>query len=342
MQQRYLASAITAGLFALSGTATADVDVYGQAHLAISHLDDGADYSALNFSSNASRLGFRAGHDLSPDLRGLIQIEGQVNFDNEGAERFTSRDSFAGLEGNWGLIRAGRFDTPHKVVRGRVDLFGNQIGDTRNLVRGNYTLDGETLQGFDERFRTGVAYRSPQLHGFHVDLHYSFDTESDGNAADSNDDDAWSASLSYQAGPAFAAVSHERWNAEAAGDRDMTRLAGYYDIGDLRVTGFAQTASDPDDDAYGVGTRFVLTPRVHLKAQYYWLDADADDLDADLLAAGVNYLYADNLTFYLNYAQMDNDDLQDRQPWNEASTLSRTGATGETARSTAVGMIYNF
>ncbi|SEO78844.1 porin [Aquisalimonas asiatica] len=338
MKRLPLVAALALGVSGISA-AQADIEVYGQAHLAFSHLDDGDDYSAFNLSSNASRLGFRAGHDVGPNLRALVQLEGQVDIDNGGDQSITSRDSFAGLEGDWGLLRAGRFDTPNKTLRSRTDLFGNQVGDARNIVRGNYGGN----QGVDERFRNGIAYRTPSFGGVFVDVHYSADGDSDDNAADSNDDDAWSASLTYQQGPAYAAVSHERWNEGGDRIREMTRVAASYDLADVRVTGLAQSGGRPSDDAFGVGLRYALVGDIFLKGQYYVLSADDSDQDADMIAVGADYHYSDELRFYLNYAQIDNDDAQNRQPWVEASTLGRSdGGVGETARSVAAGLVYNF
>lgn len=348
MQRKALLLAATAGLIPIGGAQAADIEIYGQAHLAASHLDDGDDYSAVNLSSNSSRIGFRAGHDLDDTLRAIVQLEGQVNLDNTDTDVLTSRNSFAGLTGDWGTARAGRFDTPNKVLRSRVDLFGNQVGDARNVIRGNYIIDPNaddsgTHQGFDERFRKGLAYTTPQLNGFFADIHYSVETQANSRSADGNDNDAWSASITYREGPLYAAIAHEQWNFEDAdAERDVTRVAAYFDIARFRLTGLAQTASDPDDNAYGAGVRYTLTPAVHLKTQYYLLDADDGDFDADLIAVGVDYAYTDNASFYLNYAQIDNDDLQTRQPWNAASSIDLTGASGHTGSAVAAGMVYKF
>lgn len=350
MRIKTLALVTTSGLLAAGNVSAQDteIDVYGQAHLAVSQLDDGADYKALNLSSNSSRIGFRAGHDLDESLRAIVQIEGQVNIDNTDTDVLTFRNSFAGLEGSWGTVRAGRFDTPNKVLRIRTDLFGNQVGDARNVIRGNYTIDptvsgSGSYQGFDERFRKGIAYTTPQVSGFFADFHYSVDTQENARSVDGNDNDAWSASVTFRQGSLYAAISHEQWNFETPDrDRDVTRIAAYYDVAGFRFTGLAQTASDPDDNAYGVGVRYAVQPDIHLKTQYYRLDADEDEFDTGMIAVGLSYAYAKSTTFYLNYAQIDNDDLQTRQPWNEASSLNLTGAAGESSQALAAGMIFNF
>src|SRR5690554_4127644 len=117
---------------ALPMTAMAEISVYGRAHVSLDMLDNGAEYSELNLSSNSSRLGFKASKAFG-DLTALIQIEQQVDYDS--GEAFTSaRDTFVGLRGSFGMVRVGQFDTPFKRARGPANLFGDQVGDMRNLT----------------------------------------------------------------------------------------------------------------------------------------------------------------------------------------------------------------
>lgn len=354
MRKAAFASVCVAAMALPAAASAADIEVYGQAHLAASYLDNDEDYSAFNLSSNASRLGFRAGHDFLPNLRGLIQIEGQVDFDsNDSDYEVNSRDTFAGLTGDWGLLRVGRFDTPMKILRTRVDFFGNQLGDARNAIGGN---SPGARSGFDSRFKNGIAYRTPSINGFTGEIHYSPETDSGSNAADSNDNDAWSASVTFRQGDLYAAAAYERWSfAEDEfedGDgntqqfeydsREAFRLAAYYDLGPVRLAGLYQQAQDPDDDAYGFGVRWSLDSQWALKAQYYALDADDSDYDTNLIALGVDYQVVPELRLYLNYARISNDDEQGREPWTTASTLSGTGEVGHDPQGVALGMIYNF
>jgi predicted porin len=48
---------------------------------------------------------------------------------------FATRDTFVGLKGDFGQVRAGRFDSPFKVARGPVNFFGDMVGDIRNVTR---------------------------------------------------------------------------------------------------------------------------------------------------------------------------------------------------------------
>lgn len=341
--KKLIVSGALLGLAATPALA-ADMKIYGQAHLAGSYLDNGAsgdaEYSALNISSNSSYLGFRANYDFNEHLRGIAQIEGDVNFDGEGNDDISiySRNTFLGLGGAWGEVKIGRMDTPLKVLRSRVDLFGNQVGDARNVMDGS----------FDKRFKRSILYTSPTFYGLTADLHYSTETEEESNGAvDGNDNDAWSASLTYRQGPLYAAVAYEQWNNQnKAEERDATRVAVSYNIADVvRITGFAHFASyeqREDANTYGIGVRYALTPQVALKAQYYTLDSDANNADADLIAVGVDYQAAKNLRFYLNYAQVSNDENTSLAPWRSGSTLKESGVSDETAKAVAVGAILSF
>lgn len=340
--KKLIVSGALLGLAATPALA-ADMKIYGQAHLAGSYLDNGAsgadEYSALNISSNSSYLGFRANYDFNEHLRGIAQIEGDVNFDGEGDNAIYSRNTFLGLGGAWGEVKIGRMDTPLKVLRSRVDLFGNQVGDARNVMAGS----------FDNRFKRSILYTSPTFYGLTADLHYSTETEEEksGGAVDGNDNDAWSASLTYRQGPLYAAVAYEQWNnQDKAKERDATRVAVSYNIADVvRITGFAHFASyeqREDANTYGIGVRYALTPQVALKAQYYTLDSDANNADADLIAVGVDYQAAKNLRFYLNYAQVSNDENTSLAPWRSGSSLKESGVSDETAKAVAVGAILSF
>lgn len=339
--KKLIVSGALLGLAATPALA-ADMKIYGQAHLAGSYLDNGAsgadEYSALNISSNSSYLGFRANYDFNEHLRGIAQIEGDVNFDGEGDNAIYSRNTFLGLGGAWGEVKIGRMDTPLKVLRSRVDLFGNQVGDARNVMAGS----------FDKRFKRSILYTSPTFYGLTADLHYSTETEEEsGGAVDGNDNDAWSASLTYRQGPLYAAVAYEQWNNQnKAKERDATRVAVSYNIADVvRITGFAHFASyeqREDANTYGIGVRYALTPQVALKAQYYTLDSDANNADADLIAVGVDYQAAKNLRFYLNYAQVSNDENTSLVPWRSGSTLKESDVFDETAKAVAVGAILSF
>ncbi len=328
----------TAAALTTPALAAANPTVYGRAHLSVDWLDNGAD-AALNVSSNSSRLGFKGSHELDYGLTGIYQIEQTVDLDVRGGSLAT-RNSFAGIQGGFGMLRLGYFDTPFKVLRGRVDLFGDQVGDARNIVGANAV--GEN------RFRNGIHYRTPVIGGFFADLHYSTNQENV-KGTDSNDDDALSIAATYSAGPVYAAVAYEQQSQPAAGvdDDSSVRAAASYTMGALRLTALAQLDTvDDGNSAFGGGARLSLGA-TGIKGQAYRLSADAADSDATLIAVGADHKLGRNVTAYLNYAMVLNDNNAERVAFGGGHGAKSTpgyGADegGETTSGLSLGMVYNF
>ena len=335
--------------------ALADVTVYGRAHISADFLDDGAKYSETNLSSNSSRLGFKGDHQISPDLKAFFQIEQQINFTTGNSDGgasdtgtdFATRDTFVGLKGdNWGAVQAGRFDSPFKKARGPANLFGDQVGDMRNLTRtGNAR--------FDERFDNTVQYTTPNFGGFNAVFAYSmYEGQS---AAQDHDSDAFSMALNYGNGPFTAALAYEQMEEDVGrGERDAVRLAAAYSLTDaFKAVGFYQTSDydgsdDPavvdfnSNDIFGLGGEFKLTDATALKAMWMTLDSDADNADADMWVVGVEHKLDKAVRVYANYAVVDNDDGRALTPWGQARTANPSGAAGEEASGFSVGLRYDF
>ncbi|HIZ50298.1 MAG TPA: porin [Candidatus Pseudomonas excrementavium] len=344
----------------MPAVAMADVTVYGRAHVSTDFLDDGADYSETNISSNSSRLGFKGDHQINPNLKAFFQIEQQINFntgESDGGENFATRDTFVGVAGtNWGAVQLGRFDSPFKVARGPANLFGDQVGDMRNLTRiGNAR--------FDERYDNTVQYTTPSLGGFNIKLAYSiYEGQSrivDETHPDYNEDsDAFSASLNYAAGPFEGSLAYETAEENTGrGERDGLRAAAAYKLTDaFKMVGFYQTVEYDDSDAttdqrdlwtadvYGLGGEFKFAPNTALKAMYMTRDADADNADSDMWVVGIEHKLDKAVRVYANYAVVDNDDNVALTPWSQARSADPddADASGEKATGFTVGLRYDF
>jgi predicted porin len=346
MKKQLVAAAVAA---TLAIPAMANVDIYGRAHVTLDHLDDGND-SGLNLSSNSSRLGFRANHEIAEGLTGMVQIEQEVRFEN-GAGNFATRDSFVGLRGDFGMIRLGQFDTPLKIVRGRTDFFGDQIGDARNLtrVRDNYTGND---YDFDTRFRNGVHYRTPTFSNMFVDVHYSTNTDSGSNV--DGDNDAISTAFTYQTSSLYLAAAYERKNDTKS---DAIRLGAGVSLGDLRINALLQRAtvkdandaltgvafgSDQDIDVFGIGASYKVASNTTVKGQVYVASGDSDDRDATMVALGVDHSLSRNYRLLFAVARTDNDDNVRYAMSKGGHGAQVTPAAGEAGFGVSVGMRYDF
>ncbi len=337
MNKTALSMAVAAAL-ATPLALAADVTVYGRAHVSVDYLDDGDDYSELNISSNSSRLGFKAQTETEAGLTALMQIEGEITY-NQGSSNVSNRDTFVGLRGDFGMIRAGQFDTPFKRARGPANLFGDQMGDMRNFTR----VD---MGRFDERTPNTLHYQSPAFGALQANLAYSFHEGTE--AEDGVDDQAISISLTWKDGPFDAAVAYEEYDDDANnGGRDAIRAAAGYDVSDvLKVVGFYQTISHDDDtqeaDVFGLGAQYALAPMTALKAMYMNRSGDGADADSDMVVLGVEHRLDRAVRVYANLAMVDNDDNVDLTPWNQGRSVGADGAAGETATGFSVGLRYDF
>ncbi len=322
-------------LAALPAVALADVTIYGRANVSLDYLDDGADYSEFNVSSNSSRLGFRATREFD-NITAIMQIEQEIDYSNQGSN-WASRDTFVGVRGGFGMFRLGKFDTPFKRARGPANLFGDQLGDMRNLTRAG-------AGRFDERTPNTVHYQTPSMEGFQFNIAYSLH---EGNDASGDSDDAWSLSATYKQGPLDLALAYEKFQDDRSqGGRDAIRLAIGYDIGDLTLVGFFQTIDHDNDafdaDVYGFGAAYKISDNWSVKGHFLTRSADPADSDSDLIAVGAEYRVSSPLRFYVNYALVSNDDNVALNPWSQARTTGRPGAAGETASGLSFGMRFDF
>lgn len=350
----------------MPAVAMADVTVYGRAHVSTDFLDDGADYSETNLSSNSSRLGFKGSHDVNPSLKAFFQIEQQIDFGTDSGSNFHTRDTFVGMTGgNWGAIQMGRFDSPFKAARGPANMFGDQVGDMRNLTR-----VGDAR--FDERYDNTVQYTTPSLNGFNIKLAYSVH---EGQSADhEHNSDGFSGSLNYAGGPFEGSLAYEKAEEDTGrGEREGVRAAAAYKLTDsFKLVGFYQTVEydgvvytrdangnptnvvDPvatadkrdnlTSDTFGLGGEFKVASNTALKAMWMTRESDADNADSDMWVVGVEHKLDKAVRVYANYAVVDNDSNADLTPWSQARTADPddANALGEKATGFTVGLRYDF
>src|ERR1700704_4781224 len=122
-------------------------------------------------ASNISSFGVRVRHNLAPygwdGMAVVAQLESQVDISAAPHERaaFGTRDSFLGVEGPWGAIKAGKSDTPYKKSTAAMDPFSRTLGDY-NSIMGN--TGGDNRAEFDWRMNHSIWYESPIFNGFQL------------------------------------------------------------------------------------------------------------------------------------------------------------------------------
>src|SRR5712691_4325967 len=219
-----------------------EVQVYGHADVSFDYVDNGLAHRfgavgnngwLAQVSSNLSNFGVRGSRRLTPYLTGIFQIETEVAFsstpgptsDAQVKQGLGSRDTYVGLQGNWGAVKIGKEDAPYKRSTARMDPFINSIGDSRSIM-GN--SGGDNRSEFNTRLPHSVWYESPKIKGFNASVLFSPGQNratdnsitaraepicTGGNDPTCNDgafSNAFSASLTYTNGPLYLIAGFER------------------------------------------------------------------------------------------------------------------------------------
>src|SRR4029453_11356191 len=179
MNKKLVAVAV-AGMLAVPLAAqaqTANVTLYGRLNLDMEVVNVKQDQPTANnpkeniyrVNSNSSRLGVRGSEALGGGLSAIFQLESAGGAANGGGLGSTlgTRETFVGLQGGWGTLKAGYFLTPYDDIH---PIFGNVPTLTTSILGtqalwSNTGWAGNTQYGgaFDDRAANSVRYDSPNI-----------------------------------------------------------------------------------------------------------------------------------------------------------------------------------
>lgn len=165
-------------LASLSAAAFADVTIYGNIRAGLyghsTKINDGAGRQSVNTIDDfGSYVGFKGNEEVAGGLKAIWQVETALFSDKAAPEQgaWATRDTFIGLEGGFGKVRAG--------------YVSSQFGDMGTVDAWEYTgktADGErTANGLDIFTRTdvrlanAVRYDSPTWGGFNFNVTHGLD-----------------------------------------------------------------------------------------------------------------------------------------------------------------------
>jgi predicted porin len=211
MNKKLIALAVAGACVAPTAMAqTANpVTLYGLAYITLESVEargsGGTTVPRRNrVTDQSSRIGIRGTEDLGGGLKAFFQLETGFAVDAV-QSTYATRNSAVGLQGTWGSILAGRWDTPMKQATGSVDPFqDNQLGD----------LTAATLRqgGFSLRPDNVIQYWSPTIAGFGLKGMYVANegkTTVQGTATSANPS-MYGGSLTWAGGPVYAGYAYEK------------------------------------------------------------------------------------------------------------------------------------
>lgn len=262
MKHKLLSLAI-AGL-TLATTAHADLvpTVYGKVNVTLNKYDfddiqgnkrvDGQDNWALE--SNASRIGVKGDIPLVEGLKAVYKLEYELFTDGSNSTSFTQRNTYAGLQGDWGTVVAGKTDTNAKLIA------ADSIQQFKDLALGDfkYVMVGET------RENNVIQYATPNLNGFVLSLQV-MPGEDSGEAVTATGEkvenqnhgiaDRYSIGATYKYEKLYLGLATDQ-NVQ---NTNIYRFVAQYGFGPVTLGGLYQTAERHDKNV-PVSTTTITNP----------------------------------------------------------------------------------
>jgi len=303
---------------------TSNVNVYGTINTSLESVKAGAsetgkDYtSRLRMISNSTNFGVKGSEDLTSDLKGVFQIELDVRIP-EGGLQGPLRNSMVGLQGNWGTLFIGKWDTPFKSANYFMEPFyGSGVGylaSIADIISGATALNGES---FNLRKENTLNYWSPKFVGLSLNLMYS----PKGTGATANDN-LMSGSLNYSEGPinaAFAYETHKEYVAIGQRDTGIKVAAGYklFDMTSLNVA-WDQISQKPANEIVTKRTAllfslihkiddFAVRAGYGIAGKIKTDNAEVANTGAKLLTFGGSYTLSKRTDLYAVFSKISNEE----------------------------------
>ena len=308
-------SLIALTLAALPVAAMADVTLYGQvkAGVEVSKVKLGektatalgkekSSKTATEIADFGSRIGFKGHEHLGSNLNAIWQVEQNTSIAG-GDKEWASRESFIGLEGGFGKIRAGKLNSTVKDSSDNVDQWESSNG----------ALNMSVFTRVDKR-AVSVRYDSPVFSGFSASVQYT--PRDNANPSDKythNDAtrDTYYAGLNYENSGFFGQYAGGfRKNAVSEKDGHVHRLVGGYDANNLFVSVAGQYAKNwetlgdyAEAQSNGVVTSAMRAAGTNASNVVFGTAAGLDSRPAETIEVAATAAYrAGNVTPRVSYA----------------------------------------
>src|SRR5690606_4972896 len=189
MKKTLIASAVALATLASASAGAQELQlpkVYGNVQLILKQVDvdsDARGSSSFDMGDTGSTIGFSHEHEIRPGLTAFAKAEFEFDAsenkgDNDDGLN-TGDQAFIGLKGDFGLVKAGSFDT----------IFEDAISDS---VSDLFEDLGDQFKADDSAEGDTVAYYSPKYNGLQVAVALQFH-----GADDDEDNNSPSAVVSY-------------------------------------------------------------------------------------------------------------------------------------------------
>jgi len=394
MQKKLMAIAVAGALAPAAAMAQSTVEIYGRANVGVDQyqatgaVDPAGDLKGrLRVFDFGSRLGFRVNESLGGGMRAFVVMESGVNIDSGSANgqsgslnastgTWASRDSYAGIGGDWGDVRFGRqsifysngiimqaganyinqamdsafsFAGPLASPSGRESNVASYNtptlgGFNATLAWGPGASEGSTAGGF-----TGTGQGKEQVYtvtgrytGGPIRAQFDYGDRKDVGNISGQDRVAWKLGLGWAYAPG-GQISAIFGNVKNKNIQTAINVVG-------AVNPVAAVGSSPNADIAILGWEHMLG-QWQLIAQYAMfskikdLTNDPGATDAQGYTLAVKYFLSKRTGVYASFNQIKNKENSFYDISNGGSssnTSSTVGNHGYDPRIVAVGVMHNF
>ena len=389
MQKKLIAIAVAGALAPAAAMAQSTVEIYGRANVGVdSWQATGATDPAGNAKSRlrvfdfGSRLGFRVNESLGGGMRAFVVMETGVNIDsgsgngqsgspNASTGFWASRDSYAGIGGDWGDVRFGRQSPFYSngIIMQAGSNYINQAADSMFSMGGALaspsgresnvaSYNTPTFGGFNASLSwgpgsseggayTGTGQGKEQLYvitgrysGGPIRAQADFGKRKDLSNISGQDREAWKVGLGWSYAPG-SQVSAIVGNVKNKGIATAVTFGG---------TTFAAVGASPNVDMWILNWEHMLGQWQFIAQYGHWgkikdLTVDPGNTDAAVYTVAAKYFLSKRTGVYLSFNQIKNKD----NAWYDfsnggSSSINSTsvGNRGADPRIIALGVMHNF
>ena len=315
MNKKLIALAVAGACLAPAAMAqTANpVTLYGRVYVNFESVEAKGGAAPLprrnRVEDRVSLFGIRGTEDLGGGLKAFFQLETPFKPDQNDTT-FASRNSAVGLQGGFGSILLGRWDTPMKqALAAPIDPFGDiGLGDVTTAF-----LRGGT---FSQRAINTVQWWSPSWAGVSVKGMYS---ANEGKTSTVNPYN-FGGSVTYASGPVYLAYAYEEHRdsvglTTTAGVTEKgNAVGGSFKVGPAKLMAgygeFKRTGATKNK-GYLIGVDFTAGKNVFLASFQNSKDGGANNAavqpECDVWAVGYRYDFTRRTSFIAEYAKVDNN-----------------------------------
>ena len=270
MQKKVIALAVAGALGAPAAVmAQSTVQLYGSIYMEYAFTNQGASTNGATKNAGVdmlqapgSNIGFKGEEKLGGGMSAWFQCESSADFRGVNGDGFCTRNSAVGLQGGFGNLYVGIWDTPFKRTIGNVGGRDTGIFGTADLLTNNSTstTDGASAGVFKRRQRNLITYDSPTFSGFQVMGAFSSTNSSTGVTTNSAvaKPRIWSLGGQYKAGPLELAAGYEKHTKAYGtptfgGDEEGYHISGAFTLANGLKLGAMMTEQEGDTAAGTTG-----------------------------------------------------------------------------------------